>query len=471
MMYISVLFIVIVSFSSYISRRISFMSLVFLLPFYTISREILSSGLVVLIWPYIWISALALVTIIKSKNINNKYPIYLIVLTLLITILSLLLVSKGFSRIHTENITFIFSKVELVLLVSFALFYFLLFIRGFFLEIKSSGKSVTYLDWIILVFFLYGFAHIYLTLIKDRDIFNAILGFRYYFSSAIVYFLARILVVNKKEISIIFFIMLAAIGLAIIFMFFESVFLNMLKIDSARLPWNRGILSEVFNYSPSQITFLDAYGGAPQGVMFMTHLSGVFSLFGFALLLPFFYSLDKIQDNRYRAFIILFILFAPLSFIYTSKTTIILYYLVIVVTAFFQFKYWKKSLWIVPLFAILVPIIYSYNLLPGMKYDFGRAISYIVSPQTATNQIIDEFNEDIIIKEKQNAGFFYKGNNNNRVLNNAFFYLRNSILSDILINRSDIFLNALCVPLLKPECAIPDSVFNLPVYLIVSSNK
>ena len=78
MMYISVLFIVIVSFSSYISRRISFMSLVFLLPFYTISREILSSGLVVLIWPYIWISALALVTIIKSKNINNKYPIYLI---------------------------------------------------------------------------------------------------------------------------------------------------------------------------------------------------------------------------------------------------------------------------------------------------------------------------------------------------------------------------------------------------------
>ena len=41
--------------------------------------------------------------------------------------------------------------------------------------------------------------------------------------------------------------------------------------------------------------------------------------------------------------------------------------------------------------------------------------------------------------------------------------------SDILINRSDIFLNALCVPLLKPECAIPDSSFNLPVYLIVSS--
>lgn len=425
----SILFFVCISIGSFISRKVSFVCLIFLLPFYTILREMLGFGLISFIWPYIWIAVLILLATFKSSDTSSKKFFFILNLILLFACFALI-ASKGPSNFTIISISDIFNNFECLFLISVSLLNFLAFINIAFNKIKISENKVSYLDFSILFFILYGFLQIYISFVEDRDLFNSIFGFRYYFSGSIIYFLARVLIDSKRDVFVVVITVLLSILIASIFIYFEGILLNVMDINPKLFPWNNGVLGQVFDYGPDVRTFIDTVT-VPNGVMFMLHLSGVLNLFGFALVFPFIYFLDKFEDNTFKSILIIFVILSPLSFIFASKTTVVLYYVSIFTTALFLIKFWKKSFVIVPIFAILIPFTYSYYLLPGMTQDYGRVISYLISPQTAT---LESLNSNEPSLSKNTKSIFYGASKDDRVLNNSVYELLMSAKEDFYIN-------------------------------------
>ena len=175
------------------SRKNALFLLIFFLPFYTIIREILGGGFIGFLWPYVWIAILCLLTIIERKDRNTKTSIYNLFFIMLLPILfvGLILINSNFS-FSVEGMDKILSIQELLLILLVFLIYFLMFIKASFQKIRYRGDDVSLLDWLIMVFILYGFIHIFVSALRGFNLFNAVMGFRYYFSAPIIFYLVRL---------------------------------------------------------------------------------------------------------------------------------------------------------------------------------------------------------------------------------------------------------------------------------------
>ncbi len=441
--------------SSFFSRRVPLFGLILLLPFYTILRETASTHLVFFLWPYILISIMIVREVLLNFYLGNSRNLSAAILTIHLILLSGLLfviLSKDLSTLTLINISSAFSKNEIIYMLGTVVIFYFSFLRVYFREIKQREGNVSLLDWLLAAFLFYGILHIYISYFNGKDVFNAILGFRYYFSMSAIFLLFRLIASNRKDFFICAGIVASTLILSSLFMLVEGILLNVLNVDPQNLPWS-GYLASEFGYSPDVDKLFLESRYIPMGTMYMTHFSGVLSVLGFALIIPFAYIYKRV-DKQWKFIIIISILLHPLVFIYTSKTALILFYISLLTVVILQFSYWRKSLWLMPLFAIVIPLLYSYYLIPGMTYDYGRVVSYMVSPATATKE--ERYLHDGSIpvtkaefdktrpptteapRKKGNDGWFYnQGMTNERVVGNAFSGILNSIKKDISVNSTD----------------------------------
>lgn len=329
-----------------------------------------------------------------------------------------------------------------------------LFFTCYLVSMKKREATSNLLDILLVILYMLGFVHIFIAIYSDGSFFNALAEHRYHFSMILFYFLTRYFVQEKRQLRAMANIAIIVFFAAGLFTQIESFCINCLQLPTSKLPW-AGVLFQTFEYAPD-IAGKDAFITAkapPMGIMYMQHLSGLFLVLGFGLFLPtLFLRVTRLEGWR-RWVIILLVGFLPMGVLFTSKTTLICYFVSIFLVAICMIKQWRRAVFIIPTFCILLPALYSYYLLPCMRYDFFREMSYILARHTSVNEKkhIDEGPEararsgESVETKIELQNFFAKGfkkkigfgcvyckNATDRTLTNAFTSLIDASFVDAL---------------------------------------
>ena len=421
--------------------------LIGLLPFYTILREMTGGQPVFFIWPYIVIFIYLIQVILAELNhfgsikTSDFYkwlrrltlyviPAYYFLLLIFSGILSSII--SGDIKIFSSLLT----DINILLAIFPVVFLLVEFFWLYFKAKKESESKYLVADIFVCIFFLYGFLHVFISFFNDSGMFNAITGFRYYYSMSILYFIVRYYISCKDDLRVLIGIWFAVFLIAVSFSYLEAYLLNCLKVPPANMPW-LGILNELFQYAPNKEdtkVFLTATY-SPLGIMYSQHLSGLFLVVGFAFVYPVFIKYLSSKNIKYILLLFLLLLFLPTGILFTSKTVLVLYYIVLISVSVMMYREWRKVIPSFLLFAVAIPFFISNYLLPCMKYDLGREMSYLlasltpVNEKTSSNESIDKN-----ISNKKNgivSCIYCDAKTDQRVLNNAFHNLANAITADV----------------------------------------
>ena len=365
---------------SIVRREVGLLAFLFLAPFYTLLRESSNGNIVFYLWPYLIIGCIITVIIgdyVLRKTdwgVNKKYIVGGGILCLLLgTVLwqaidsglgvTLLQSDKSvfFSRLTAMNVVIVLIPLMLILVGFFYVYFHVM---------KTREGSVIVVDVSVAAFFWYGIFGIFYAYIPTGSIVNGLDGFRYYYVMSIVYFLCRYLIVPGRLLKTIISGFALIFILAALFTLSESYLINCLHIAPKDLPWS-GILFWEFGYDPytaDENAFMSG-GYTPMGLIRMTHLSGFFLLMGFLLYLPTALG-QSFGKNRMKAIgVWLLVCFLPIGFIFTSRTVLIIFIIGVLGTVIITKQSLRKSLVSVLVVMVIIPYIYSYYFLPGIRFD------------------------------------------------------------------------------------------------------
>ncbi|MFZ5993878.1 MAG: hypothetical protein ACOYU4_02650 [Thermodesulfobacteriota bacterium] len=265
------------------------------------------------------------------------------------------------------------------------------FLVIYFRTMISREKSVSKTDILVAGFFWYGVFSIFYTRLLGGGIVNALDGFRYYYIMSLVYFLCRYLIEPRRHLKIITNGFAAVFVLAALFTLFESYCMNCLKIAIENLPWSGLLFSELGHmpYGEQGKAFVSG-GYTPMGLIRMTHLSGLFLLFGFCLYLPLALT-QSFEQNKKKYFGLWALVgLLPIGFIFTSRTVLISYLIGVLMTVILTKQFSKGTLVKVILVVVLLPLLYSYYLLPGITYDLKSELGFITTKESyGSNALIN----------------------------------------------------------------------------------
>ena len=389
---------------SIIKVEFGLLAFLFVAPFYTILRETSNGNIIFYLWPYLLISCIMMVIIIKycikTINWNNNKNIILgvSVLSCLVGLFFWLLVDTGLLEIIMQSNKSIFlKKLSLKNILFFLLpilFILSYFFYVYFKVMKHREGKTSFVDIIITIFFWYGIFEILYSYMIFGSILNAMDGFRYYFIMSIIYFICRYLIIPEKHLNIIKYGFALVFLFAALFIVFESYCMNCLKIEPKDLPW-AGLLLTDLGHTPvieGEKAFMSG-GYTPMGLIRMTHLSGLFLLFGFLLYLPIALR-QSFYNNKIKTIgIWLFVMLLPIGIVFTSRTVLIIYVIGIPSVLILMRRSFIKSISVLCLFLFVLPLLYSYYLLPCLKYDIKREVGYVLTKKShGSNAILNMIN-------------------------------------------------------------------------------
>jgi len=378
----------------------AFYLFVLILPFYTILREMSNGSIFFFLWPYAMITVFMfqIIFMITEKRLTFKQSdiitfaekyIWRALCILFIVYYLVLFLQLGnipfFFKQDLSNFILLLTDSLIVLLIIPVIFFNGYFFYLYFKVMKLREGCTNLLDVFVALFYAYGFIHVFLAFAKNYDMFNSIVGYRYYFVMSLLYFISRHIIKEDKQLKILSIIGVMIFLAAACFMLLETMLLNYFGVAPSSLPWS-GFLLEKFDYTYDTGSIFLETNYMPRGIMYMQHLSGLFTLMGFTVYLPVIIIATKLQSPLKQLAVWLLLLFLPLSFIFTSKMVLILYVLVLITFSIIFWGFWRRIILIVTIFGILIPYSYSYHLLPGMTFDITRVASYIINKHTATNE-------------------------------------------------------------------------------------
>lgn len=398
MFFVIILFVFMVSF---FHSRSGLLALLFLSPFYTIFRESSDGSIIFYLWPYVVMSAIMLSIVIRYSvtkqdwSTRKKYLVFGGGSVVFIAAEIWVAISGGLLKAlwHSDKHAFLGQLTPENLAVGLLPIVFVLvaFLVIYFRTMISREKSVSKTDILVAGFFWYGVFSIFYTRLLGGGIVNALDGFRYYYIMSLVYFLCRYLIEPRRHLKIITNGFAAVFVLAALFTLFESYCMNCLKIAIENLPWSGLLFSELGHmpYGEQGKAFVSG-GYTPMGLIRMTHLSGLFLLFGFCLYLPLALT-QSFEQNKKKYFGLWALVgLLPIGFIFTSRTVLISYLIGVLMTVILTKQFSKGTLVKVILVVVLLPLLYSYYLLPGITYDLKSELGFITTKESyGSNALIN----------------------------------------------------------------------------------
>ncbi|MEW5949884.1 MAG: hypothetical protein AB1711_10815 [Thermodesulfobacteriota bacterium] len=400
----SFLFLVVLAvilFISILKNEQGLLAFLFIAPFYTILRESSDGSIIFYLWPYVVMSAIMLSIMIRYSvtkqdwSPRKKYLVFggggivFIAAEIWVAIRGGLLKALW----HSDKHAFLGQLTPGNLAVGLLPIVFVLvaFLVIYFRTMISREKSVSKTDILVAGFFWYGVFSIFYTRLLGGGIVNALDGFRYYYVMSLVYFLCRYLIEPRRHLKIITNGFAAVFVLAALFTLFESYCMNCLKIAIENLPWSGLLFSELGHmpYGEQGKAFVSG-GYTPMGLIRMTHLSGLFLLFGFCLYLPLALT-QSFEQNKKKYFGLWALVgLLPIGFIFTSRTILISYLIGVLMTVILTKQFSKGTLVKVILVVVLLPLLYSYYLLPGITYDLKSELGFITTKESyGSNALIN----------------------------------------------------------------------------------
>ena len=266
---------------------------------------------------------------------------------------------------------------------------FLGFLAIYFWTMKKREGQFHPLDLSVGALLIYGLFQVGYTGYQNSVLFVGMDGFRYNFFMLVVYFLARYIIRSSYQEKQVLTALSIACLVGAIQIVLEGVLLNILDVPPENMPWV-GHLNKNWGYIPeSDRTFFEG-GFRPLGLMYMTHFSGLFLLFGLALWLPKLWTISSWKNQWYLWVVILFVWYAMF---WTSRTAIILFVFVFVSGALLLRVGWVKT-FSTSLIFIFVAVISSYNFLPGFRYDVIGEVKYILS--SAGSDVLKAAQDDVL---------------------------------------------------------------------------
>jgi hypothetical protein len=355
-------------------------------PFFTLLHEMSPGSPIFFLWPFA-LSSLMMLGIIgreiskwrAQKTKEERQRIYWVLagmgaLIVVLGVHSMDGLLTILTDVEMKEFRLLLANRVLIWPVGLMAITFLVFLSIYFWAMKKREGKFHPLDLSVGALLIYGLFQIGYTAYQNNVLFVGLDGFRYNFFMLIVYFLVRYIILNiyqEKQV-------LTALSIACIIGAFQIVLegflLNILEVPPENMPWV-GHLNKNWGYIPeSDRTFFEG-GYRPLGLMYMTHFSGLFLLFGLALWLPKLWATPSWKDQWYLWVVILFVWYA---IFWTSRTAIILFAFIFVSAAFLLRVGWVKTLTTALIFTI-VATISSYNFLPGFRYDVIGEVKYILS--------------------------------------------------------------------------------------------
>lgn len=380
---------------SFFWLHVGLLILVLVVPFFTLLREMSAGSPIYYLWPFVLCGVMVVSIICREAcgwlgiKCQRKWLLLSLSLASLASgiFFTLLWMSDKFHIVIAVAGMADFPRLlsnqnmeVLTLLMSLAL---LMFLGIFFVEMKRSEGKSRPLDYVVAAYVVYGLFHIIYTAATVGIVFVGLDGFRYSFFMAIVYFLGRYVIRSEKQERQ----LLIALGLACILgaaqMMVEGYMLNVLGIPHEETPWF-GHLTKNWGYVPEGDRSFFEGGYRPLGLMYMTHLSGLFFLFGVALWMP---SLLTSRTWKDAGIYVVPTLFVLLTVFWTSRTVLLL-----LVGTYVSAGLLLRVSWIRMVSGAAIMTLFctfsSYYILPlilGFRYDVIEEGKYIATAAVSDN--------------------------------------------------------------------------------------
>jgi len=408
--------------------KISIYPIILSLIFFTLFRELSSGSVIFFIIPYLMIGLLLLRIMyeISIENLKGKVKLFFFLLNILVLIFLVGYFSYLLQETSDFSVVNLFTELDPIFIeitYYFACFMLIQFFILYFLNQKIKHNKILLLDVWASIFLLIGFIYVSLNLDSQYQLVNSFIGFRYYFSMALIYFVVRHYH-DENLIKRFFKLMAFVLLFGLFFSFIEGLCLNCFDMIPSELPWS-GQSLENFGHGPIHASEKTFFSGnySPIGFMYSQHLTGIALTMGLAMFFVYFLTDKECFSNFYNQLIAFLLVFLPIGFIYTSKTTLIVFIVTILLSFFISIfinspRAILNSFFKTIFFVLFLPFITSYYLLPCATHNLEGEINFL----TQLNSVVYEekyIENEVVYKER-------------RVMPNAFLNLKRVILEDIV---------------------------------------
>lgn len=343
-------------------------------PFYTLLREASAGSGVFFVWPYLLMAVLTgvmvwqeLTALLAARGFARPRQALAIGAVVMAAAAGVLLEaeSRAFSTFVTDTSLSGMGRVlnsRSFIVLAFAGIAGLAAVVWLFLRaIRRREGRVAALDWAVAAFLWFGLFTIFVTYARSGILFTGLNGYRYFFAGALVYLPARyFMTTGERERTFVRVVMIATvIGAAELL--FESYLLNVAGVPINELPW-MGHLAREFGYVPEgDRGFFDGRY-VPMGFMYMTHMSGLFLVLGYAFAVP------RALAAMGTRWAIVVSAAAVIGACWTSRTVLLLLIVTYIVAAVIvKAGRLRKVAGLTAL--LLLVLMTSRFLIPGVRYD------------------------------------------------------------------------------------------------------
>lgn len=355
-------------------------------PFYTLLRESSVGSPIFFVWPYILTAVLVLVMIAREAAAvltrrGSAHPWRTIAITtaaVLAVIVAVLeadtkLLSRFFTDTTLGSMGTVLSSTSFTIVAYAGLAAIAATAVLFVLIMRRREGRASLLDIAVAGFVLVGIVSVFVTYARNGILFTGLNGFRYYFAGTLVYLPARYFMRSAADERRFVRVLVVACIVGAGELLLESLLLNTLDVTPQRLPWVVGHLAAEFGYQPEGgRTFFEGRF-VPMGFMYMTHMSGLFLLLGYALLVPRVLTAPSVgRAARGLAILALLVLGAH----WTSRTVLLLLAVTYAAAALATEVSWRRRFAGAALLAGAV-VISAQFLIPGARYDLAGEIGFL----------------------------------------------------------------------------------------------
>ena len=361
------------------------LAVVILSTFYSILREASAGSGLFFIWPYLAYGVLlVIVGTREGVEVLRQHGVGHAGLVLTLVPVGVLVALLALMEFTTRGVTIILADTSLkglgtvlsggafAALVTACGFFGLLCVAMIFRAIRRREGRVAVMDWVMLAFLLWGGIQIINTYMRNGILFTGLNGFRYYFVGAMVYFPARCLIRTAEHRSKFTAALVIACVLGSLELMFENYLLNVRGVQPSQMPWV-GHLFAQFQYAPDPDRGFFDGNFFPLGFMYMSHVSGLFLLLGFALVVP------RLLAARSWFEAVLGLLLAALfvaNSVWTSRTVLLLLLATYLgAAAMARASFARRMGGAIALVAFIV--IASRFLIPGARYDIAGEAKFL----------------------------------------------------------------------------------------------
>ena len=354
-------------------------------PFYSLLRESSVGSPVFFVWPYVLVGVLIgviaareIVRLLAARGVarpGRGAALAIAGVALVIAgiveadagFLRALLTDRGLKSIGTalSSRSFLAAAFGLCAVLG-------IFIAWFPWVMRRIEGRLSIVDLAISTFLLVGLISVVVTYARNGVIFTGLNGFRYYFALALTYLPARYFMRTRDQRRAFFTVLAVATIAGAVQLLLESFLLNQLRIPFDRLPW-AGPLVREFGYQPEPRAFFNA-PLMPVGFMYMTHVSGLFLLLGFAIAAPVLLARDS--RLRFQRLHLAVAAAAVIGSIWTSRTVLLLLVAAFLAAAALVPSTWRRRIAGAVLLCALSGVTAQW-LIPGARYDLWREVTFL----------------------------------------------------------------------------------------------